>query len=517
MFILSIIPIIVLIIIKSKKSLHMLQQNSYNTSNRYLKWIFKNIDLKKVLLESIIIIFIFLFSNNMIVYFLYYLLILYLYLKEKAEYKKPLVITNRIKRLIFTNIIFYMVLSFLVFYKYEETLLNDYYIILTSLSILNYFVIYIINIINYPLEKYVYFYFKFKSIKKIRSFNNLKIIGITGSYGKTSSKNILSDILNVKYNALPSPKSRNTPYGLMQTINEDLNKFHEVFIAEMGACEKGDIKELCDLVKPKYGVLTKIGLAHLETFKTEETIQKTKFELIESLPKEGIAILNKDDDKQVNYKLKNKVKTIWIGIDNKEADIVAKNIKMSKNGMDFEVIIDKNSYDFTTKILGIPNVYNILAGIALSKELGLTIKEIQKGVGLIKPTEHRMQLKKFNDINIIDDAFNSNPIGSKMALDVLNLMKGKKIIVTPGMIELGEKQYILNKEFGKQIAEVCDLVILVGKNQTKPIYDGLIEKKYDKDKLFVIEDFKECFNIINKYKEKETYVLLENDLPDIFK
>ena len=103
-----------------------------------------------------------------------------------------------------------------------------------------------------------------------------------------------------------------------------------------------------------------------------------------------------------------------------------------------------------------------------------------------------------------------------MALDVLNLMEGKKIIVTPGMIELGEEEYKLNKEFGHQIAEVCDRVILVGKNQTKAIHDGLKEKKYDENKIDIINDVKEAFNIINRMHEDNIYVLLENDLPDIF-
>jgi len=138
------------------------------------------------------------------------------------------------------------------------------------------------------------------------------------------------------------------------------------------------------------------------------------------------------------------------------------------------------------------------------------------GVLKVKPIEHRLELKRYGDINIIDDAYNSNPVGSKMALDVLNLMLGKKIIVTPGMIELGSEQYELNLEFGKQIADVCDEVILVGRKQTKPIYDGLMTKDYNEKHIHVINDVKIAFELMQKLKGKETYVLLENDLPDIF-
>ena len=124
--------------------------------------------------------------------------------------------------------------------------------------------------------------------------------------------------------------------------------------------------------------------------------------------------------------------------------------------------------------------------------------------------------EKYGDINIIDDAYNSNPVGSKMAVEVLGLMPGKKIIVTPGMIELGDKQYELNMKFGEYISEVCDEVILVGESQTKPIFDGLMNKNYNKDNIHIINDVKVAFKLMQELKGKETYVLLENDLPDIF-
>lgn len=157
-----------------------------------------------------------------------------------------------------------------------------------------------------------------------------------------------------------------------------------------------------------------------------------------------------------------------------------------------------------------------MAGILLGKELGMNINELKRGVNMVKPIEHRLELKKSGTLNIIDDAYNSNPVGSKMALDVLKLMPGKKIVVTPGMIELGEKQYELNKKFGEFIASASDYVILVGKEQTKPIYDGLLEKGYDKDRIYVINDVVDAFTIMRRIDDGNTYVLLENDLPDMF-
>ena len=306
----------------------------------------------------------------------------------------------------------------------------------------------------------------------------------------------------------------------MITINEHLDNYNDYFIAEMGACKVGEIKELCDLVHPKYGILTRVGLAHLETFGSEENIQKTKFELIENLPSDGLGILNGDDEKQLSYNVKNDVKIKWIGIDNKEVDTYAKDLELSYKGTKFKVVFknEKKEYEFETKLLGKNNIYNILAGITLGKELGIDIKGLQKAVKTIKPVEHRLSMTKYYDINIIDDAYNSNPMGCKMALEVLNMMPGKHIVVTPGMIEVGAKEDEVNKEFGRQIAENTDEVILIGEEKTKPIYDGLIEKGFNKKNIHILNDVMDAFPLLMKLKDsqKETYALLENDLPDSF-
>jgi UDP-N-acetylmuramoyl-tripeptide--D-alanyl-D-alanine ligase len=186
--------------------------------------------------------------------------------------------------------------------------------------------------------------------------------------------------------------------------------------------------------------------------------------------------------------------------------------------MTFDVYFngDSKPYKFETKLLGKANIYNILAGIALGREFGLTIEQLQLGVKAVNSIPHRLELKKYGNINIIDDAYNSNPVGSKMALEVLSMMPGKKIVVTPGMIDLGVEQYNLNKEFGTYIADVADEVILIGEEQTTPIKEGLIEKKYKEKHIHILNDVKEAFLLIQELQGKETYVLLENDLPDIF-
>lgn len=521
----SLMLLLVFAIYKSKKAIHMLQQNYYDESNRYLLWIGKNI--KKVflsidLLFLTFIIFFFIKTDyiQVITYFLIlYILIFIIYCKgvKGEQTKKPLVFTPRVKRLLITEMLIYFAVIIFMLVSFKESCVASYYLILGGMTYLSYFVILLANYINKPVEKLVYFHYRHLALKKMKTMN-IPVIGITGSYGKTSSKNIINDILNVKYNVFATPKNFNTPYGLINSINNYLDKFNDLFIAEMGAFKVGEIKETCKLMKPTHGVLTTIGEAHLESFGSRENIQKGKFELIESLPEGGIAILNADDEWQVSYPLKNKkCRVLWIGID-APADCQATNIRLSHTGTTFDVKFknDDNIYTFKTKLLGRHNVYNLLAGILLGKELGMDVSELKRGVSNVKTIEHRLELKKSGRLNIIDDAYNSNPVGSKMALDVLKLMPGTKIVCTPGMIELGEKQYELNKKFGEYIAIASDYVILIGEEQTKPIYDGLMKQGYDKDKIYVLNNILDAFPIMYRIDDGNTYVLLENDLPDLF-
>ena len=508
-----------------KKAFHMLQQNWYNDGNRYLKWINNNSRFVFLWFDYIYI-FISLigyfidYNILSIIFIIYYFIITFILLEKykNEQVKKPLVFTSRIKRMCVTIAILYLIPVTTIFLTFDENLIFIYYFIIGSLIYFNYYIVYLANIINKPVEKLVYLYYKNKANKKLKSLNHMKVIGVTGSYGKTSTKNIISDILNIKYIAFPTPQNFNTNYGLIRTINEYIDKYNDYFIAELGAFRRGDIKSRASIVKPKYGVLTKIGTAHLDTFGSIENTTKAKFELIESLPKDGIAFLNIDDELQVNYQLKNKVRIVWYGLSDK-ADVYATNIKYSKDGMSFKVHFknDKNSYEFTTKLLGEANVYNVLAGIAVSKELGLNIEELQKGVSQIRPIEHRLQIRKYGLITYIDDAYNSNPVGSKMALDVLKLMPGKKVVITPGMIEMGSKQYEVNYNFGRFIGSSVDLAILVGTEQTRPIQEGIKSTKFNLENLIVLNDVKEAIAIAQTYfKNQETYILLENDLPDVF-
>jgi UDP-N-acetylmuramoyl-tripeptide--D-alanyl-D-alanine ligase len=288
----------------------------------------------------------------------------------------------------------------------------------------------------------------------------------------------------------------------------------------MSAKKTGDIKELCELVKPQYGLITAIGEQHLETFKTLENIINTKNELTESLPPDGMAFFNADDINCQKLAKAAQCHVIRYGIEaaDSELDYRVRDLSINEHGSNFTVVRtrDNSQAVFQTKLLGKHNIYNILAAIALASELGVELHEMLFPVRQLLPIPHRLELKHVGaDIIFIDDAFNSNPVGSKMALEVIAQISGKrKIIITPGMIELGAKEDEYNERFGEYIAQVCDYVILVGCEQTKALQRGLAAKSYPENALFVAADFAAAKKHLEQILQAGDAVLFENDLPD---
>lgn len=206
---------------------------------------------------------------------------------------------------------------------------------------------------------------------------------------------------------------------------------------------RGDIKEICELVKPKYGIITSIGKQHLETFKTIENIIKTKNELMESLPEDGVAFFPADNEYTYNLYLKEKRKKYLYGLKTKDKklDIGIRDIKVDEEGSLFEIYKGSESIKCKTKLLGKHNAINILGCACIALELGLSFEEIKEGISKIEPVEHRLQIiKNENGTIVLDDAYNSNPNGTKVALEVLSKFNNRKIIITPGMIELRQRR-----------------------------------------------------------------------------
>ncbi|MFZ4542451.1 MAG: Mur ligase family protein [Saprospiraceae bacterium] len=513
----SLIAFFSYVLAKCRREVHMMQQNSYFIS-RYWKWWNDN-RLKAInrtdLLGIVFSAFLLIRPENPFLPLVF--AVIYgtgAYLLWTKKEKKALVYTPRAKRLLGVILVLYIVKLAFVSTIYPTYFLHFApYIALFSFV----FLMFSASLLA-PVENSINNGFVVDAKKKLKGMPNLKVVGITGSYGKTSVKHFVARILSEKYNVLHTPGSVNTTLGVVRIIREQLRPTHDIFIAEMGAKKMGDVKELCDLVEPDIAILTAIGPEHLDTFGDMKNVQKGNFELPESLDHNGFAILNADYELVKEYD-KNNTGKIWYSVLNTNADYSARNIQYTPGGMTFEFLHKGNLlFPLETKLLGDHNVSNIIAACAVASELGVEPGKIAFAVRNLQAVQHRLEVKKFsNGLTIIDDAFNSNPMGAAMAVDVLGKISGnKKIIVTPGMIELGELEFEANKTFGKQIAAVCDFTILVGPKQTAPIQEGLREASYPENKLFIAKNLTEAIAKVNEIATSGDVVLYENDLPDTY-
>ncbi len=530
-------------VFKTITLLHIFQLEGYRNKG-FIKWIIKN--PKKGFDEesfvtgtSLLFIGLFLESFRIAIIFsiLWILVGIWIFKRSiRKKQKKPLVWTARSKRLFSLSILLCLFIMGIVFYfTYSFSVLIFF---LTSQVILQLSFINLIlaNILAFPLETSINFYYLTKAKKRIRK-QRPKVIGIAGSYGKTSVKHIIGKILSKKYNTLITQEGYNTLMGICKVINNELLSEHQIFVVEMGAYKRGDIKELCRLVKPEIGVLTGIGPQHLERFGSIKNIKLAKFEIIENLPPFGVAIINNDDEvckglmdkiriKRVGYGIeesqKSKVKGQRCGEDLIEignwkleiGNIIAEDVEVDSDGIRFKV----KGEVFKTKLLGRHNVLNILAGIAVGLELKIEIGKIREAIEELNFIPHRLSLiKNLAGAWVLDDAYNSNPVGAAEALFTLSKFeKRRKILITPGMIELGEIEYEENKKFGKKAAKTCDIVILVGQKRTEPIFDGLREEGFLEKNIIVVNNFKSARKELEGIITSNDIVLFENDLPDTY-
>ena len=325
-----------------------------------------------------------------------------------------------------------------------------------------------------------------KAKKKRAQLKNLLVIAITGSYGKTSTKEFLATILADKFRVLKTKEHQNSEVGISQCILNDLKPEHQIFVVEMGAYNRGGIKLLCDIAKPKIGILTGINEQHLATFGSQENIIKTKFELIEALPKDGIAFFNGKN--KYCSELYDKTK------------------------------IQKRLYGQEASF---PGEENILGARAVAKGLGMTNEEISRGVEKIENKFGGIQIKKgINGLNIIDATYSANPDGVIAHLEYLKTFRqgrsaelsrspqARLVIIMPCLIELGSASQEVHKRIGQKIGQVCDLAIITTKDKFKKIKEGAGEK------AVFIENPKEIFEKIKNFCEADDVILLEGRIPN---
>lgn len=492
---------------KMRHETHMLQLNSY-FNKRYFSYLMKNkmkiVDIKAILALAG---YVFLFFGPFPAISAYALLYLVMdMMKPKKEEKKPLVITDRVKRLFVTQSII-LALMLVVGLFVPKTVVP---VILFLVVFLSPWITILSNVINSPIEARIRQKFYNNAKSRLEGMNNLKIIGITGSYGKTSVKNFVTALLSEKYNVLMTPHSYNTTMGVVRTVNENLSPLHEIFVVEMGARQTGDIKEICDLVNPESGILTSVGPQHLETFKTMENIVATKYELLDSVGA-GKKFVNFDSEPIKNHeKAEN---TITYGT-HEDCDYRAKDITVSPSGSEFTLVTPNGEIKLKTKLLGRHNVINLAGSVAIAMEYGVDEESIKIAMRRIESVEHRLQIKKQGDVVIIDDAYNSNPEGAKGALETLREFEGTRIVITPGMVELGAKEDEENEKLGAICAECADYAIFVGEKQAPRLKKGADSVRPDDEKIMTAANIYEAFTMMRNIQAENKIVLLENDLPD---
>ena len=437
-------------------------------------------------------------------------------LSEKNA-KKKFVLTPRVKRL---YAVFFIVMTLILYgiTRLINTLIDisDYFLILFFLFPL--FLplwIALCGLLAWPIEKAISEMYFRDAQRILRERKDLIKIGITGSWGKTSVKFILGTILEEKYHTLVTAASFNTPMGVTKVIRSKLEPGHRVFVSEMGARHVGDIKEMCRLVHPQIGLLTSVGPQHLDTFKTVERVAKTKYELIDALPEDGEAFFADDGDICRSLYEKTTVRKHLTGLDPEKDELWAEEIRYSPEGSTFLLCRGDEKTECTTQLLGELNIRNILLCASTGLSLGLSMKQIARGIAKIRPVEHRLQLIRHpGGLNVIDDAFNSNIRGAKQAFQVLKQFPKKRVIVTPGMVELGEQEAEMNRAFGTAMADCCDTAILVGKKRSEAIAAGLKENGFPEESILVAASLEEAASMMREITGAGDTVLFENDLPD---
>jgi UDP-N-acetylmuramoyl-tripeptide--D-alanyl-D-alanine ligase len=390
------------------------------------------------------------------------------------------------------------------------------------------------------------------------------VVGITGSYGKTTTKFCVGAVLAADRPTLVTPESYNSFLGVVRTINEHLGKRHRAFVVEMGMFRRGDIAELCELVHPSIGLITAIGPMHLERLGSIEEIVAAKGELLDALGPDGHFVTNADDPRCLELAARATVPVTLFGIhedpqslapaaradgphgdatvvaaashsagtphstplpspkDKPHVQVLARDIQLAEGRTTFQLQLDgpdSPQVAISAGLLGRHNVSNLLAAAAVGRVLGIPAARIAEALARVEAPAHRLQPihNPRAGIVVIDDAYNSNPDGAASALEVLREHPAtRRLLVTPGMVELGDLEPELNRRFGEHAGEVCDVAILVGPARTVTIRGGLAQAGMNPANVHTVRDIAEATALLGRITRAGDVVLFENDLPDTY-
>lgn len=523
----------VLLFFASVKFLLAFQQSGYR-AKRYYKWLNakENSYLSRLMLLCMLGFLFFCvlamcfasvvgYLATSYVGFASYLLFIIVYINTESNVnaKIPLKMTARLIRL---SVSYYLILTavsfgLIVLLNYVSFLIDDTvvcilrYSLVCAIPILCPYLLTVAYAVNEPFEFLIRRHFISLANAKISNSSAVKI-GITGSYAKTSVKEILKTILSQKYRVLATPESYNTPLGIALTVRE-LDSTHDVFITEMGARSKGDVTELAKLVKPEIGVLTGVNSQHLESFENIENIKNTKYELFENLKPDGKGFFSSDN--AISLELMERFGNEKYSAGENGSLVSVEEMVTTKSGTEFTLSINGEKIKCFTVLLGRHSISNIALASAVAYKVGLTVKEIAEGISRLRSVGHRLEIVPNNkDIVIIDDSYNSNINGTEAAMEVLDLFEGRKIVLTPGLVELGKEENLANLNFGRLLAKHADKVIIIGKHNAEMLINGLKEGGMDVENITFAKSLKKGNDLLNEMLVKGDIVLFENDLPD---
>lgn len=512
--------------------MHVLQQEDY-MNDRLWKWIFENKVFDKKLTWGLLILGAVYFTGYVQGFFLNFLvficlaIVAYLEKDPRKDGKKKLASTSRAKRIYFTGLALVAVFGggLLFLAHHPWALIFPVQLVPFGLALG--------NTILKPFEEIVQKGYWDEARAKMAAYNPT-VIAITGSYGKTSVKHILGHILKAHAPTLITPGSVNTPMGITRIVREQLDEGHQYLVVEMGAYGPGSIKKLCQLTPPDYGIITALGHAHYERFRSLETVAKAKFELAQAVVvKNGEMVIH---ERTLRFPYPREVRSAYEdsflvcgeppGKDSPKADIsyLSKNdvhinkVAQTRTGIKIELKWKSDVHVFEVPLFGIHHGHNAALAFALGLKLGLSPAGMIKALKTLPQIDHRLEVKEQPDgSRLIDDAYNSNPLGFRSALDfmVTAETEGKKILITPGMVELGVAHDEVHLKIGEYAGEVVDVAIVVAPKRIPTFVKGF--KQTGGAKVLVeVETFDEANKWLAANRGPGDLILLENDLPDIY-
>lgn len=444
-------------------------------------------------------------------------------LRNKAKLTKKaiiLLLLDFLQKLLITIILGYLLLEVI---NNLAVLISILIIILYLFYIFSFVFLTQAKLLLSPLDHFAKRNIVKKAKAKLSTMDKLVIIGITGSYGKTTMKETLYEFLNEQYKVVKTEGNNNTPIGISRTILNKVNRNTEIFIVEMGEYVKGDVKELCEIATPDISIITGINEAHLERYKTMENAISTKFEIVEFAKQDAQVLLNADDKLTMeNYKKYTKNNSVQF-YSSKNHELCAYSISeysFDQNGKGQEFKLTESKGDvisIKTQVLGEYIIGNIVAGFIIGEKFNIPLSKLKYVANNLKPVEHRLQTNYNlqNNIVVIDDTYNGNSDGFKEGVNILSKFKmRRKVYVTPGLAETGELAEPLHLEIGRNLSKVADIVILVKNSVTKYIYKGLIDSGFKEENVIWYDNSKDVWEELNSNVKNGDVVMLQNDWSD---